>query len=129
MGMSPLHPLGQRHTSAWGSPKELKPWFAFKPLHHFSLRVFKQQDTQATSRECWAVVSSQGQGTGQHCCVPACQSPLPAARPWLEPSPPRSVFYFQIPWITAVSVSLKPVFPCHGLLLSLCVSLTPENGN
>lgn len=67
------------------------------------------------------------QGTVQHCCVPACQTPLPAARPSLEPSLP--VFYFQIPWITAVSVSLKPVFPCHCLLFSLCVSLTPENGN
>lgn len=57
------------------------------------------------------------------------REPLAAARPSLEPSPPRSVFYFQTPWITAVNVSLKPVFPCHGLLFSLCVSLTPENGN
>lgn len=30
--------------------------------------------------------------------------------------------YFHILWITAA-------FPCHHLLFSLCVSLTPENGN
>lgn len=46
--------------------------------HHFLPRVFKQQDTEDTSRECrpWAVVSSQGQGTGQHCRVPACREPF-----------------------------------------------------
>lgn len=35
MGMSPLQPLGQHHTSAWGSPEELKPLFAFKSLPPF----------------------------------------------------------------------------------------------
>lgn len=76
--MSPLQPLGQHHTSAWGNLEELKPLFALKSLPPFLLRVFKQQDTEDTSRECWpwAVVSSQGQGTGQLCCVPACQRAL-----------------------------------------------------
>lgn len=31
--------------------------------------------------------------------------------------------------ITAANVRLNAAFPCHRLLFSLCVSLTPENGN
>lgn len=54
---------------------------------------------------------------------------VPASRLALEPSPQPSLVYFPIPWITAANVSLKTALPCHRLLFSLRVSLTPENGN
>lgn len=72
--------------------------------------------------------------------LPSAQSPrrpcprllagaVPASRLALEPSPQPSLVCFPIPWITAANVSLKTALPCHRLLFSLRVSLTPENGN